>query len=380
MLGSIGKSAITSDGRVRNAIDIFKDLAESMKDMTDTQKQTNLSAMFGKIGMTGASAILKNVGKDLEMINKQVKESQGLSEKSAGFQRGTLLGSFRSLMSAIEGVTIASTDMNRGAFKESIDTLTKLIRLRGPEWAEKFGKALLFMVRNAKPIMKWAGVILGIVVAMKALAVTLSVVSGLISLVNVLMLANPVVLIILGVFALIAALGALIVWWEDLIPVIEFFGEVAVNAFNIIFWPMNKMIDGATRLMKAWKPLENFMDSLAESMIAVVDAIEAIAGAQGTATKALAPSQARAQEIQKEKRERVGSNADLTDEEAMGLMGDNAMFMRPDLFQNELRQLRRGSAQQNNSTVTIQPAPGTVATSAGPLGPGVTVKETGDFD
>lgn len=211
--------ATSRDGKLRDQIDVLDDLREAMKSLTEQQQIVATREIFGRLSIASAAILLSDAGKKVRILREEFENAGGASAKMAAFIRDDVRGSIDGLKSAIEGVKISIFTMNEGPLKDVIDRMTDWVRLNEELIATNVGGFMADILNNIDGIAatvvtfaKWTAGILAAIVALKSLALILSVV-------NLIVAANPIVLIIL---AAVAAVGLLIAAWNRMKDVFTF--------------------------------------------------------------------------------------------------------------------------------------------------------------
>lgn len=215
-------------------VPIFGDLAEVMGTEVGEQFFKTISA-----GKVTTDQLTKAFEKMTSKGGKFFKGMEIASKTQSGLW-STLKDNF-SLTAATLGGILAPT------IKDIIKSLTQVaIKVRA--WVTenkelisgKFNEALRFLIDNFQTIVLWAkrvGIALGVFLAF---AVVLKSLIGILTLVNLVMAANPIVLIALGVVALIAGIVALVTWIDT---VVESFDALPA-AIQAILLPFGLLLKG----------------------------------------------------------------------------------------------------------------------------------------
>lgn len=93
-------------GNARPLVDVLEEVNKATEHMGTAERSEKFNEAFGLLGITGASAISKSAGSTRELL-KAIQEAGGVAEDTAKQMDAGLGGSFRILLSAIEGVAIA---------------------------------------------------------------------------------------------------------------------------------------------------------------------------------------------------------------------------------------------------------------------------------
>lgn len=168
--------------------------------------------LVGQRGQLAANALSKlfESGR-LGGLSEGVRGAEGVSKRMAELRLDTAGGDLVKLASAIDAVKIAMFGQTSGPFREMIQAMTEWVNLHEEEIGTKVGGYLAEIFKNWRAILnemkrlaEVAVWVLGLVVALKAL-------TAIMTIVNLVMIMNPVGLIITGIILLIGLIAALIV-------------------------------------------------------------------------------------------------------------------------------------------------------------------------
>jgi hypothetical protein len=260
---------------VRDVIDVIGDLNKAMEGMGTAGRSGVIKAIFGKIPIAAANKLL-NAGKDeLNGYRDSLNAAFGDSEKMATFLRNTFLGRWKAFKSAVEGVKISTFSLSNDGLSTVVEKMTEWVRVNEKLIAGKLGNFITMLIDNFEDIVLWTkriaiglGVFLGFVTVLKTLALVLTVV-------NLLMMANPITLMVLAFVALIAAVAAVIFWWDNLAAAFRGAG-LAVDALLIgialLGGPITALAALAALLFKHWEPVGKFFEDLWAGITGTFDA------------------------------------------------------------------------------------------------------------
>lgn len=302
-LGGIGnKAAVTlkrlgiqlqdNNGDFRDQLDVLDDLRGSLKGFGSAQRLTILNAIFGKLSLAAASKLLDDSGKSVRAFRGELEKAGGSSKRTAAFIRNDVKGSLDGLSSAIEGVKISIFTLNEGPLKDAIDGMTLWVRENEKLIATNIGGFLLDLIENFGNIVTWIKRIGKFLIVFFTLTAVLNTLIAVLTLVNLVMAANPITLIILGIFLLIAAVAAVIIWWDELTEAFRNSGEAMdalIVGVGILLGPIGLLIAAAALIFKHWEPIKQFFadlwdgivgifDSAVEKVMAIVDLITGAVG------------------------------------------------------------------------------------------------------
>lgn len=177
--GIFGVTFTDSSGNARPLVDVLGEVNESTKDLGTAARAQKFNEAFGLLGITSASALGHTAG-NVKALAEEIKKSSGVAADAAKEMDSGLGGSFRIIMSAAEGVSLAIGEAVSGPIKKFADFGTMLL-----------GSVVKVVEANKEAVVsfaKWALVIGGVGVALMAIGLTASFVSvaigGLLAIIN----------------------------------------------------------------------------------------------------------------------------------------------------------------------------------------------------
>ena len=118
-------------------------------DLSNSERAAKFNKAFGLLGITAASAIGKSVG-SIEKLQAKIESSGGAANKAAQEMESGIGGSFRKLLSAVEGIGIEIGSSLAGPISAFSDVL-----------ATVSGYITNFIKENQQLVLTIAGVIVG---------------------------------------------------------------------------------------------------------------------------------------------------------------------------------------------------------------------------
>lgn len=223
LLRKLGIQTQDANGDFLDVVDILGQFEKALDGMGSAKRSAILSEIFGRIPLAGVNVLLKTGAENINELRDSLLGAAGASKTMASVMRDTTQGSLNGLKSAVEAVGVSFFKMNEGGIKETIDKTTEWVRANEAVIATKLGEWLKFITDNFETIIsvitRVAGLVAGLMVlnlALKTIALTMTVV-------NLIMTANPIGLIITAIGILIGLAAALWVAWE---PIKEFFANL----------------------------------------------------------------------------------------------------------------------------------------------------------
>ena len=106
LLEDVGFSAYDNQGNLKGFVDIFSDLNDALKGMTEEQRNAVISSIFPTRTVSGALAMLDAVGKMKELY-AEISDSAGSAQKDSDIMMSGLMGSTEKLASKWEALKLS---------------------------------------------------------------------------------------------------------------------------------------------------------------------------------------------------------------------------------------------------------------------------------
>ena len=210
LLNQLGVQVKDSQGNFRDVIDILADFESGTKNMGTAQKTATLSTIFGARSVTGMNLLLAQGSDKLKEYRDTLLKSGGAAKKMAAVIEQSAGNKLRALGSAATELGFKILDAFAGEGKKGIDTLTKGVREFDVKPIVSTLKVLFAIISTVFTILQpFLPLIFAIIIAIKAWTLVQSIL-------NIVMLANPIGLIILAITALVAAIVGVVMHWEQL--------------------------------------------------------------------------------------------------------------------------------------------------------------------
>lgn len=221
-LDALGVKTTDAAGNMRKMPDILADLNKAMAKMPEAQKAAYTKAIFETEAMSGAFVLMEQAGKGaLQDFISSVKKS-GTAKEVAAKQNDNLLGDYKSLTSALEGLSIA--------FYETLEPALRKITQIGTQafsWMTSFIKEHPQFIQTIGLIAGGLGVVASTALPVFTLFKTGSFIFGLfktavgtaqlgMAAFNLVLGANPIGILVTGIGLAIAAGYALYKNWDTI--------------------------------------------------------------------------------------------------------------------------------------------------------------------
>lgn len=293
-MDALGVSVYDSNGNMRSLNDILGDLNKSMDGMTSADKANIIATIFNKTDLASVNALLANTGDTWDSLQNSITNSAGAAQQMADTQLDNLQGQITILKSALEGLAISFGELLMPAIKQIVDWVQKFVDWLNSmdEGTKKVIVTVALLAAAIGPVLIVIGKVNSavgtIMTVVPKIASAISKVKTAFAALNVTMLANPIVLIIAAITALVAAF--IYLWntnegfrqfWIDLWEGIK---QAVITAWNAITSFLSTAWESILSLAQTvWGGISGFFTTLWEGIKGVfTSAWEAISGVMTT--------------------------------------------------------------------------------------------------
>lgn len=206
----LGVSVYDSEGNMRSMNDILGDLNTSMEGMTSEDKANIISTIFNKTDLSSVNALLANTGSTWDSLQSSIENSAGAAQQMADTQLDNLQGQLTLLKSALEGLAISFGQLLMPALKSIVGAVQKVVDWLNSldEGTKKVIVTVALVAGALGPVLIVVGKVISavgtIMTIVPKLGGALKAVQGAMAAFNAVCAANPYVLIIAAIVALIA--------------------------------------------------------------------------------------------------------------------------------------------------------------------------------
>lgn len=120
----LGFSAYDAQDNMKSLPDIFMELNQAMAGLTDKQRKSAITDIFGQYALAGANALLNTSAERWETLTGKIQDSAGAAQEMADIQLDTLPGQVIILGSAFSGLKTELYERVSPAAKDFIETLS----------------------------------------------------------------------------------------------------------------------------------------------------------------------------------------------------------------------------------------------------------------
>lgn len=286
--GEMQIATTNTDGSMRNLSDILSDCRSAFSQMTESEKAANAEALVGKNAMSGFLAIMNAGEADVTKLNDAISNCDGTAEKMAETMQDNLAGQLTILKSQLQELAISFGELLMPAIRTVVSGIQKVIDVLNslPTGVKEVIMIIALLVAAIGPMLIIAGKVMSgvgaILTVIPKLASVIGVVQKAMAALNLTMYANPIVLIIMAIVALVAAF--IYFWntsdefrqfWIDLWEGIK---EVAIAVWDALVEFFTAAWDAIkTTAETIWNAISEFFSGLwngiKEIFTTVVDAI-----------------------------------------------------------------------------------------------------------
>ena len=252
----LGLAVSDAQGNMRQLPDILKDINEATKHMGSVDRKEIMQTIFGAEAGSGAAELVAAMenGQLTTLLSEleNLKINPGESQKMADIMADNIGGDLKGLRSAWEEIGIAVTDVNDGAIRDLVKSITGVIRAvvkwiqANPELVAKLSKVATIVtglaiaggsltlalagILGPLAMLRYGATLLGIKTLPTVIGMIKMLTLGVFNL-GAALLMTPIGWIILGITALIAAGYFLVKHWDTVKAWIGDFWE-GIKAFT----------------------------------------------------------------------------------------------------------------------------------------------------
>ena len=258
----LGLDVYDSEGNMRSLNDILGDLNTSMDGMTAAEKSNIIGQIFNKTDLSSVNALLANTGTTWDELQQSIIDSGGAAQQMADTQLDNLQGQITILKSALEGLAISFGELLMPAIKTIVGWVQKFVDwLNGmDEGTKKVVVTIELLAAALGPVLIVIGKVVSavgtIMTIVPKVAGVINTVKTAFAALNTTMLANPIVLIIAAITALVAAF--IYLWNTN-----EDFRQFWIN-----LWENVKEV-----AIAVWEAIKNFFTAAWEAISSTAQAV-----------------------------------------------------------------------------------------------------------
>lgn len=262
----LGLQVYDSEGNMRSMNDILGDLNSGMDGMTAAEKSNIIGKIFNKTDLSSVNALLANTGSTWDDLQKSISNSGGAAGQMADTQLDNLQGQITILKSALEGLAISFGELLMPAIKQIVGWVQKFVDWLNSldDGTKKTVVTIALLAAALGPVLIVVGKVVSavgtIMTVVPKIAGVINTVKGAFAALNTTMLANPIVLIVAAIAALVAAF---IYLWNNCDGFRQFWINLWENIKQaaITAWEAVKSF-----LTTAWETIKNTATTIFEAL------------------------------------------------------------------------------------------------------------------
>jgi len=276
-IGEVTIATSNADGSMRDLSDILADCRVAFAGLSESEKAAAAESLVGKNAMSGFLALMNAGEGDINKLSGAIDNCDGAAQNMADTMNDNLEGQLTILKSALEELAISFGQLLIPALREVVQWLQGLIGFLNslPEGVKKTIMVIALVAAALGPVLIIVGKVISaigtIMTIVPKVAGVINVVKGAFAALNATMLANPIVLIIAAIAALVAAF--IYLWnncdgfrqfWIDLWENIKQIAVAVWEGLKTFFTAAWQAI--STTAQTIWNGIKNFFSALWEGI------------------------------------------------------------------------------------------------------------------
>lgn len=272
-LGDVTIQTTNADSSMRDLSDILADCRGAFSQLTESEQAQAAEALVGKNAMSGFLALMNAGEGDINKLSSAIANCDGTAESMATTMQDNLAGQLQILKSQLEELAISFGDLLMPAIRTIVGWIQKFVDWLNSmdEGTRKVIITIALVAAAISPVLIIVGKVISaigtIMTIIPKLADVINTVKTAFAALNTTMLANPIVLIIAAIAALVAAF--IYLWntneefrqfwinlWEDIKEIAIACWE-AISSFLKEAWEAIK-----TTAATVWNAIKDFFSGL----------------------------------------------------------------------------------------------------------------------
>lgn len=261
-LGQVTIQTTNADGSMRDLSDILADCRVAFSQLSESEQATAAESLVGKNAMSGFLALMNAGEGDINKLSTAIANCDGKSAEMAETMQDNLAGQLTILKSQLEELAISFGEILMPVIRDIVGWIQGLAdKLNSmDERTKKVITTIALVAAAVGPVLIIVGKIISavgtIMTIVPKVASAIKAVKGVFAGLNAVMAANPIILIIAAIAALVAAF---IYLWNNC----EEFREFWIN-----LWEKVKEI-----AVTVWNAIKDFFVNLWESITAIATTV-----------------------------------------------------------------------------------------------------------
>lgn len=286
-IGEVTVATSNADGSMRDLSDILADCRTAFSGLSESEKAAAAESLVGKNAMSGFLALMNAGEGDINKISGAIDGCDGAAQKMADTMNNNLEGQLTILKSALEELAISFGQLLIPALREVVQWLQGFVGFLNslPEGVKKTIMVIALVAAALGPVLIIIGKVISavgtIMTIVPKVAGVINVVKGAFAALNVTMLANPIVLIIAAIAALVAAF--IYLWnncdgfrqfWIDLWENVKQVAVAVWEGLKTFFTAAWQAISATAQAV--WNGIKNFFSALWEGIKTIFTTVLAV--------------------------------------------------------------------------------------------------------
>lgn len=243
-IGEVEIATTNADGSMRELSDILADCRVAFAELSESEKAAAAESLVGKNAMSGFLALMNAGETDIKKLSGAIENCDGTAQRMADTMNDNLEGQMTILKSQLQELAISFGEILMPAIKKIVSGLQGFVDMLNslPPGVKETIVTVGLIVAALGPVLILVGKIISavgtIMTIVPKVTGVIKTVQGAFAALNATMLANPIMLVIAAIAALVAAFIYLWNTNEDFrqfwIDLWENVREIAVNVWNAI--------------------------------------------------------------------------------------------------------------------------------------------------
>ncbi len=276
-IGEVTVATTNADGSMRDLSDILADCREAFAGLTESEKAQAAESLVGKNAMSGFLALMNAGEGDIEKLSSAIADCDGTAVGMAETMQDNLAGQLQILKSQLEELAISFGELLMPAVRTIVGWIQKFVDWLNSmdEGTRKVIVTIALVAAAVGPVLIIVGKVISavgtIMTIIPKLAGVIGIVQKAFAALNAVMLANPIVLVIAAVAALVAAF---IYLWNNCEEFRQFWIDLweSIKEIAIAVWEGLKEFFSAaweairTTAETVWNAVRDFFSGLWEGI------------------------------------------------------------------------------------------------------------------
>ena len=210
-LGEVTIQTTNADGSMRELSDILVDCRGAFSQLSESEQAAAAEALVGKNAMSGFLALMNAAPEDIDKLSSAIENCDGKSAEMAATMQDNLAGQLTILKSQLEELAISFGEILMPAIRSIVSGIQGFVdKLNSmDETTKRVIVTIALIVAAIGPVLIVVGKIISavgtIMTIVPKVAAAIKAVKGAFAGLNAVMAANPIILVIAAIAALVAA-------------------------------------------------------------------------------------------------------------------------------------------------------------------------------